>query len=230
MKLSHPLHAVVQEIAFAASVLWLVIAGVPLSAQNLIVNGDFEAGNVGFSSDYTYDDTPPMDGYGYYAIGTNPKTWNSFWSSFGDHTSGTGKMFIADGAVQPNKTVWQQTVTVVSGTPYIFSYWAASSYPQRPANLRTYINGVQVGSDLQLPSTTGEWVQFSVVWNSGSATSATIRLVDLLTYGLGNDFVLDDISLQVVPEPASVWGMMSGFAAVWLRCGRARKAPALKKH
>ena len=28
------------------------------SAVNLVVNGDFEAGNTGFSSDYTFDLTP----------------------------------------------------------------------------------------------------------------------------------------------------------------------------
>lgn len=217
MKLSRLTGLPAYACALVAGVLWLVMVSVPLGAQNLIVNGNFEAGNVGFSSDYTYDDTPPMSGYGYYAIDTDPKTWNSFWSSFGDHTSGNGKMFIADGADQADKTVWQQTITVTSGTPYIFSYWAASTYSTYPAKLRAYINDVQVGSDLQLPSTTGQWVQFSVVWNSGFATSATIRLVDVVTQRIGNDFVLDDISLQAVPEPASAWTFLTGLTAMLLR-------------
>lgn len=185
-------------------------------AVNLIVNGDFEAGNTGFTSEYTYDDTPPMGGTGYYAIGTNPQVWNNVWASFGDHTSGSGNMFIADGHTVWDKTLWQQTVTVAPNTPYIFSYWAATSYSERPPKLRTFINGVRIG-DLQLPSQTGQWVKFEAVWNSGTATSATIQLVDLVTYPAGNDFTLDDISLQMVPEPTAVWLLSIGLTAVALR-------------
>ncbi|MGQ9789620.1 MAG: PEP-CTERM sorting domain-containing protein [Armatimonadota bacterium] len=205
--------------------LWAIAMGVFLLsgprvyAVNLIVNGDFEAGNTGFTTDYTHDSTPPMSGLGYYAIGTNPKTWNNLWASYGDHTSGSGKMFIADGYTVGDKTVWQQTVTVASNTPYIFSYWAANPYSQSPPKLRAFINGVQIG-DLQLPSQTGQWVKFETVWNSGAATSATIRLVDLVTAGIGNDFTLDDISLQAVPEPATIWLLTTGISAVALRLRR----------
>lgn len=195
-------------------------SGLRVYAVNLIVNGDFEAGNAGFTTDYTYDSTTPIDGCNYYAIGTDPRTWNSpWWASYGDHTSGFGKMFIADGHTVWDKTLWQQTVTVAPNTPYIFSYWAATSYSERPPELRTFINGVRIG-DLQLPSQTGQWVKFEAVWNSGTATSATIRLVDLVTYSVGNDFTLDDISLQVVPEPATIWLLSTGISAVALRCRR----------
>ncbi|MGQ9487108.1 MAG: PEP-CTERM sorting domain-containing protein [Armatimonadota bacterium] len=193
-----------------------LLSGPRVYAGNLIVNGDFEAGNTGFTTDYTHDSTPPMSGLGYYAIGTNPKTWNNLWASYGDHTSGSGKMFIADGYTVGDKTVWQQTVTVASYTPYIFSYWAASSDGSNPATFRAFINGVQIG-DLQLPEQTGLWKKFEAVWNSGAATSATIRLVDLVTAGIGNDFTLDDISLQAVPEPATIWLLTTGISAVALR-------------
>lgn len=127
-------------------------------------------------------------------------------------------MFIADGSITtPLKTVWEETVTVAPNTPYIFSYWAASSF-DFPAVLRTTINNVQIG-DFYLPRQTGEWVKFEVVWNSGTATSATIRLVDLNRQGGGNDFVLDDISMQMVPEPTTVWLFSIGLTAVALRRG-----------
>lgn len=218
MKLFDQMRSLFRACVFAVSMLWLMVAGSPyLSAQNIIVNGDFENGKSDFTTDYTYDEYRPMDGWGYFAIGNNPKDWNSAWSEFEDHTPGSGQlMFIADGAVRSNKTVWQQTVTVSSNTPYLFSYWAASSYRLSPATLRTYINGVQVG-DLTLTSTPGDWRLFSVVWNSGSATSATIRLVDTNITAYGNDFVLDDISMQVVPEPASVWLSLTGLTALLLR-------------
>ncbi|MEJ5251148.1 MAG: PEP-CTERM sorting domain-containing protein [Chthonomonadetes bacterium] len=204
--------------------LWVVAMGVLLLssprvyAVNLIVNGDFELGNVGFTSGYTYDASPPIQGSDCYAIGTNPSTWNpGWWSSFGDHTTGSGKMLIADGHRSPNQTLWQQTVHVAPNTSYYFSYWAASSYYYSPAVLRTTINGVQIGGDFQLPSQTGQWTQFQVVWNSGSATSATIRLVDINTNGFGNDFVLDDLSMQAIPEPGTMWLFATGVAAMALR-------------
>jgi gliding motility-associated-like protein len=37
-----------------------------------------------------------------------------------------------------------------------------------------------------------KWEQVFVTWNSGSATSATIKVVDILPVLLGNDFGLDD--------------------------------------
>lgn len=203
----------------AALTLMILLLGVQTaSAVNLIVNGDFENGNTGFSSQYTYDPSPPIGGSDYYAIGNNPYPWNGWnmWASFGDHTSGTGLMLIADGHRTPNMFVWQQTVNVASFTPYAFSFWGASSYSTSPAVLRVYINNVQLG-ELALPFQTGQWVQFSTVWDSGSATQATIKLVDANTAGAGNDFVLDDISMQAVPEPATLWLFASGIVPVWLR-------------
>lgn len=186
---------------------------------NLIVNGDFEAGKTGFTSDYTYFSTP-INAATSYAIGNNPREWHAYrqWASFGDHTTGHGLMFIGDGATASNKVVWQQTVAVASNTLYTFSYWGASSFSSSPAKMRVTINGIQVGNDFMFPSETGQWQQFSVFWNSGSATQATIRLVNQNTAGYGNDFALDDISLQaVVPEPGAMYFFSAGIVAVLMR-------------
>lgn len=56
-----------------------------------------------------------------------------------------------------------------------------------------------------------------MVWNSGSATSATIRPVDLNTNGFGNDFVLDYLNMQVIPEPGTMGLFSAGIAAMALR-------------
>jgi hypothetical protein len=43
------------------------------------------------------------------------------------------------------------------------------------------------------------------IWNSGSATSATLTIADLNTAGFCNDFCLDDLSFtSTVPEPVSL--------------------------
>lgn len=196
----------------------LLLSSQCLYAVNLIVNGDFEAGNIGFTSDYTYF-SAPINADTSYAIGNNPREWHAYrqWASFGDHTTGHGLMFIGDGATAPNKVVWQQTVAVASNTLYTFSYWGASSFHSSPARMRVTINGIQVGSDFMFPSQTGQWQRFSVLWNSGSATQATIRLVDQTLKADGDDFALDDISLQaVVPEPGTMCLFSVGVMAVLL--------------
>jgi hypothetical protein len=114
-------------------------------------------------------------------------------------------MMLVDGAQSAGVTVWQETVTVTPSTQYAFSCWAANSDPAGFTNysiLHFTINGAQVGSDLTLSSAGGIWQKFGVAWNSGASSSGVIRIVDVETDGLGNDFALDDISLTVVPEPS----------------------------
>lgn len=88
---------------------------------DLITNGDFEAGNTGFTSGYTpvtaiYQNSlqPPL----VYAIGTSPNLYHSAWLNFGDHTSGTGKMMIVNGTTtEPPAIVWGQDVTDLTPDP-----------------------------------------------------------------------------------------------------------------
>ena len=86
---------------------------------NLIVNGDFEAGNTGFTSDYTYV-APPLSNSGtnslgapaVYSVETDPYKGHAGWASYGDHTSGAGNMLIGNAACddeQPTpgvETIW----------------------------------------------------------------------------------------------------------------------------
>ena len=106
---------------------------------NPIVNGDFESGNTGFTSDYTFVSSPaPYPGGMYapktYAIGINPNAYHSSWvPPFGDHTTGTGNMMIVNatcltgqgsGCTEDpgniNDKVWEQTVDVQPNRSYLF--------------------------------------------------------------------------------------------------------------
>ena len=196
-----------------------------------VVNGDFEAGNTGFTSGYGYL-APAGQGTlypeGYYTVDTDPNNVHNLWSSFGDHTSGHGEMMIVNGAPNANVTVWDETLTGLStNTTYFFSAWVASSYPTNPAMLDFSINGSSIGT-LTPPTTTGLWTQFYVPWNSGANTTAHIALVNQNTIRSGNDFALDDIDFGTlrpggVPEPTS-WALMIGgigLAGATLRRRRA---------
>jgi hypothetical protein len=200
----------------ALAALTLAASGAQ-AATNLVVNGDFEAGNTGFTSGYTYlhgDGHPPA----VYDVGTNPNAIHEAWTAFGDHTTGAGNMMIINGAEVAGVPVWEESsIAVQSHTTYFFSTWIASTYPQSPAMLDFSINGVKLGATFTASTTTGVWQQFFASWDSGAATTADISLVNQNLAFSGNDFALDDISLSTaapgVPEPATWALMLMGFGA-----------------
>ncbi len=163
--------------------------------SNLIINGDFEDGNTGFTSNYIYNPTSVWN-EGTYAVTTNPQSVHSNFSPCPDHTSGTGKMMVVNGAALANTSIWCETVTVLPNTLYAFSTWLCSVHPVNPAVLQFSINGVVLGSPFSATATTCQWLQFYEVWNSGTATSANICIVNQNTSLDGNDFALDDISFK----------------------------------
>lgn len=165
--------------------------------SNLVVNGDFENGNVGFTSSYI-EQPPPNTIEEVFFIGTNAKTWNSSVSPCHDHTSGVGKMMLINGSPQLNVEIWKESIIVQPNTNYAFSAWLQSIYPINPAQLKFSINGVQVGQLLQASSSTCLWKQFYVTWNSGSNTIAKISIVNQNTQIQGNDFAIDDISFASI--------------------------------
>jgi hypothetical protein len=211
----------------------LVVAGTfaaePCAAQ--VVNGNFTSGNSGFTSGYAFAASSDPGG-GHYTVGTNPHTWNSFLSSFGDHTTGTGPMFIADGISTANTTLWSETLSVLTNTQYSVSFYAASAgndagngIDPSPARLTVKANGTQIGSTLNVTATNGVWTLFSATFNSGALTSIPLVITDANTAGgAGNDFALDDITVSAaVPEPGTL-GLVLCAAAVgsFLRRRRSR--------
>jgi hypothetical protein len=97
------------------------------SATNLIINGDFEAGNTGFSTGYQYyNGTDFQLIEGRYAIGVDPYNYHQAAASYGDHTSGQGNMMIVNGISSPDVTLWQQTISVLQNTDYEFSLWLSN--------------------------------------------------------------------------------------------------------
>lgn len=193
-------------------------------AADLLTNGNFEAGNTGFYSDYRYS---PGDYWpeGVYGVDTNPHSGHGLFSSFGDHTYGEGLMMVVNGTSAENAVVWGQGgLSVAQNTDYTFSFWLGSAHPASPAILAPRINGVWQAPEAHATSDTPGWTQFSYVWNSGANTSAMVELINRNLEPSGNDFVLDDLSFSgaAVPEPAT-WAMMiTGFGAAGAMIRRRR--------
>lgn len=167
------------------------------TSGELVVNGNFSAGSAGFNSSYgpgTGGAWGLLSNPGTFAVANNPNATHVNFASFGDHTTGIGAMMVVNGADVPGLNVWCQTVAVQPNSDYAFSAWLASCVTASPAQLVFTINGITIGNPLLAPGFTGQWVNFYSLWNSGSATSATICIANQNTNQGGNDFALDDIS------------------------------------
>lgn len=175
-----------------------------IEAYNSVVNGNFSAGNTGFTSSYLLPTMPygtwgPLSYENTYTITTNPVLAHTNFASFSDHTGDLAAlMMVINGSSVANTSIWCQTIAVTPNTDYDFSAWGATCVNSNPAILQFRINGVLVGTPLSLPLATGVWTQFHTVWNSGSNTTANICIVDQQTATSGNDFALDDITFRKV--------------------------------
>ena len=168
---------------------------------NLVVNGDFETGNTGFTTNYIVGSGGtwgPVSDPGTYLITSDPNIAHTNFPNCVDHTSGAGDMMVINGADIANQNVWCETISVTPNTDYEFSTWIQNYDLSAPAMLSFYINGVQLGNTFSPTSSGCTWQNFFELWNSGVATSAQICIVNESTAGAGNDFALDDISFSPV--------------------------------
>ena len=162
------------------------------SGPNLVVNGSFDTGTSGFTSSYAV--ATSLGSPGTIAVGTDSQALNPSWPPYHDHTSGSGPMLIVNGSTTAGGTVWSEQVPVAPDTAYTFSGWVMSLY-QPPAELRFLVNGRIVGQ-VTTPVAGGVWSRFAFSGSSGSATTATLEILDESTSFGGNDFALDDLSFQ----------------------------------
>jgi len=169
-----------------------------IATGNLILNGSFELGVMGFSSEYVNNQISIV-AEGTYAVVNDAHTVHpNFWCNH-DHTSGSGKMMAVNGSGVPNVKVWYLTLTNVEpGTRYEFSTWITSLHETNPALLQFSINGQLMGQPFQAYPYTCDWYQFFHIWDSDTNDQATISIVNQNTILSGNDFALDDISFATV--------------------------------
>ena len=177
-------------------------------ATNLVTNGDFESGNSGFSSDYTFVGTPggsALWDQGKYAIVTSARDYHSNFTSAADHTSGSGtKYFAANGGTNINQAVWMSNVlnVALANTVYRFEAWITSLINVSGGNGPDLVfeigNGstwTSLGNTSVIPNGTtgGTWVFTYADGQFGQAGNYYVRLRNNSTRGDGNDLGVDDI-------------------------------------
>jgi hypothetical protein len=185
------------------------------TGPNLLVNPDFEQGNQSFTSAYTYVPRPAS------AATSNPNGLypesrytvdndaNYYHGSFtGKGRGGNGKFMIVNGDANQSQ-IYVQVVTVVPDRYYSFSGYAQSVNAVSPAVLGFVINGKSASVSTKLPTTVGQYVQFSGVWYSGTSRTATFEVRDINRDAGGNDFGLDDLYFGTCNVNLSVSNIMN---------------------
>jgi len=194
-------------------------------SQNLITNGDFERGTVGFiTNSVAYKlISPPFSGStapGEYAITNDPKPLNTAnFISIGDHTSGTGNMMIIDGTTTTgNRRFWIAGSTgdgicgLKIGDTYTFSYWIKSisntvTNNDTQARIVTFFGGASdisptaTASIAPLPAVDWQKVEYTF---KATSTCVNIELFNTNLNPVGNDFAIDDLVLTGPPVLLSI--------------------------
>lgn len=177
------------------------VTGNVVVGGNLIYNGDFENGNVGFGSGYLYAGTAEdaLWPEATYTVVADPGSVHSNFSSCSDHTPSPGtKQMVINGSPTAGVIVWSQSVSVLPGADYEFSYWIQSVVASNPSQLQLYVNGIAAGPVYTANLATCNIKQFVYNTSSGSNTILNLELINQNTVTSGNDFALDDIEFKQV--------------------------------
>lgn len=168
----------------------------PSENLNLILNGDFEAGNVGFTSDYIYD--PDLEQEGRYYITSDPSQNHQDFAACVDHSLNGDNMMVVNGSTFHDEKVWCCNVNVFPNSDYEFEFWATSVCSGDNPELEVRFNNIKIGNSFLLNNNLCEWQNFSVVWNSGNLNNVNVCLVNANNAVFANDFAIDDISLRQI--------------------------------
>jgi drug/metabolite transporter superfamily protein YnfA len=202
-----------------------------LAPANLVVNGNFEGpGLVGVDSDYVH--TPngnsaegtwwvhPWDpGEPWFATQHTPDGFGAM-SANGDNSMDAGQ-----------KRVWFQSVCVAAGMTYRYSAWALGTVEGVTGySLRLAVDGVPIGA-VASPTAANTWEELTTTF---VATGPIVELAIVNVSGITfpNDFMLDDISLELVASASDFDGNGAVNAAdlafllgAWGPCGACTNCP-----
>ena len=181
------------------------------ASANLIVNGSFEDGNTGFTSDYTFKPTfrPPDLDAGQYQIVTNNTQAHAAWGVLAAQ-SGTN-FFIANGSSDTNASPWIQTISINPGdiivttdtnvpVYYRFQAYIANVFPEAPPKLAFEMSLNNSGvwqtlttSSIEVTNVNNWMLTYRDGYFGFAPSTISFRLRNTETAGGGNDFAIDSL-------------------------------------
>jgi gliding motility-associated-like protein len=192
-----------------------VAVGYMPSGGNLLVNGDFNAGNIGFisGSPTYYDYVASGHGDNKYSVDNNITPYNSGWWINIPQAPGepaNSLRFFTDAKAQSKVIAW--TFSATQNQKFAFSGYMANIHSQVtgdtvnsgiPAAVGVYINNTLVAS--YWSKNDRDWHLMSGQWTAPLAgtNTYTLEVRNLkLSSGGGNDFALDNFKLQALSNTA----------------------------
>ena len=167
--------------------------------NNLIINGNFESGNTGFSSEYQY--ASDYIDHGKYTVTSDVGALNKNFISpaHGDHTSGKGKYMVVDSKIyrsSDRSKVWCAEVSnLKKNIDYSFSVWLSRTGIGSPPELQILIDDKPLAESCRLKSSPGDWEELHYKWRSKrKREKISVCIVSIYYYQYMEDFVIDDIS------------------------------------
>ncbi|HJP83055.1 MAG TPA: hypothetical protein VJ835_06065, partial [Fimbriimonadaceae bacterium] len=221
---------------------------VPMAASaNLVLNGDFEQGNTLFTSSHIlvigtgtalFPEPPvvPANGVGgvgnenmynegtYTVTNDEPGAWHALWRNDLDLTN-HNRYLLVNGDTSAGTTVWTQNIAgLVNGQQYRLSMDLANVLGSGTAAAHLTLSlGSATLIDVFAPTGAEQWKNvFADFSFPGGGSNASI--LNAVVAFEGNDFAIDNISLEPVPEPFTVGLGALGLAAFMRK--RAKKAKA----
>lgn len=194
-----------------------------VSGPNLVVNGDFEDGDTGFTTGIGCSWNDPActchnntySELNQYYVGGSPSEASpcggSFQPTWSDSPHSGNSFLMVDGDGDNVPIVWEQDIVVQDSSYYYFETWITTlgNAPDltKLADLRFYIDGVEMTENINAPSTTNTWVNYTQLWYSGNTSGTiTIQIIDVQPISAGengDDFGLDDITFALGCPPDS---------------------------
>ncbi|MBL0330154.1 MAG: T9SS type A sorting domain-containing protein [Bacteroidetes bacterium] len=187
-------------------------------ASNLVFNGDFRAGNVGFTTGLTGGVLGNLCACGTnsYCIANEPRTkcnMASWVDDLWDFDMGTnlGSYMVIDGNPGLGGAgvglIWSQPVSMVNGASYVFKMHVmpSVSLASPGQNLNVTVGGMNIGANPTSP--TGSYVAGMYVWNEvcvpftyTGATGVVALSISQIGQVANGDYGIDAISLNVDNE------------------------------
>ena len=158
----------------------------------MAVNGNFTAGNTGFTNQFTLNNNLNA-GDGMYWVGTNAASHHPQFIG-----TGTGRFLMLNaGWQEAGFEVWCQTHEVCPGQTYNLSFRAISLASAGAPSLMWYLNGEPTLVNHQTLLPQNNWQTFNATWTvPAGTTSANFCLEVTSGFGVGNDMGIDDISIS----------------------------------
>ncbi|MEO8085677.1 MAG: PKD domain-containing protein [Bacteroidota bacterium] len=180
----------------------------PSSVVNLLVNGDFNNYNIGFTNSLIYVPTGTLNPT-QYTIDTNAVVHNGNWAGISPDST---PFFMCDGDLVAGTVVWSENLSnVFPSSAYTFSYLMTNLDVNHTFVMPELLTTVtdQLGNVL-FTGTTGllpaantnvppvyVWTPFNYVFTTlANTTSITIALSQVGAAYLGFDFALEDMNLK----------------------------------